>query len=259
MEDANVFCSPTRRHPIMRAAMLPSNETAVSPRAAIHRADDLRGPAGPLEALFTEGAPSAQYAVVVSHPHPLFGGTMHNKVVYHAAKAFTAAGLPVLRYNFRGAGRSAGTHDAGRGEAEDLLAAMDWLESATALPLLLCGFSFGAWVSLRVACAHAGRLRGIAALGLPIQAGDRAYSYPFLPGCTMPKLFVGGTRDEFGPVAQVEAVLATAAPPSQVVWVEGADHFFVRPEGPATGLAELQAALTAWLGAHFLASAGARA
>src|SRR5579875_2012672 len=149
----------------MEAAMPPAAEPQVSPRAAIHRPDDLRGPAGSLEALYTEGAADAKYAVVVSHPHPLFGGTMHNKVVYHAAKAFTAAGLPVLRYNFRGAGRSAGTHDHGRGEADDLLAAMDWLRGATGLPLLLCGFSFGAWVSLRVACAHAGRLRGIAALG----------------------------------------------------------------------------------------------
>jgi uncharacterized protein len=221
-------------------------------RLALHQPTDLRGPAGSLEALFTEGLAGAPYAVVVSHPHPLFGGTMHNKVVYHAAKAFSAAGLPVLRYNFRGAGRSAGAHDHGRGEADDLRAAMRWLATATDLPLLLCGFSFGAWVSLQVACGSPMSARGVAALGLPIRAGDRAYVYPFLRECTLPKLFVSGTADAFGPVDQVEAVVRSAAPPARLVWVDGADHFFVRNTGAATGLSELQAALTSWLAAYFL-------
>jgi uncharacterized protein len=234
--------------------------SSASPRASIVRPDDLRGPAGALESLFTAGAEDAAYAVVVSHPHPLYGGTMHNKVVYHAAKAFTAAGLPVLRYNFRGAGHSAGTHDFGRGEQDDLRAAMRWLRAVTGLPLLLCGFSFGAWVSLQVACAspagEAEAVHGLVALGLPIQAGDRAYSYPMLPHCTMPKLFASGSADAFAPAAQLASILQTAAPPSQTVWVEDADHFFTRPAahsqpGSASGLAELQAAITGWLVQHF--------
>ena len=235
--------------------MLTPEETGdASPRSAIHRPNDLQGPAGPLEALFTEGAPTAPYAVVVSHPHPLFGGTMHNKVVYHAAKAFTAAGLPVLRYNFRGAGRSAGTHDHGRGETDDLRAAMRWTAGKTGLPLLLCGFSFGAWVSLQVACTSLTSTHGVVALGLPIRAGDRAYVYPFLRACKVPKLFVSGSADAFGPVDQVEAVVAEAVPPSQLVWVDAADHFFVRPAShPA------QDAITAWLARYFLASPPAAA
>src|ERR1700712_3406270 len=98
--------------------------------------EDLRGPAGRLEALLNTGREDALYAVVVAHPHPLGGGTMHNKVVYHAAKAFSSFGLPVLRFNFRGTGLSEGAHDDGRGEVEDVRAALDWLDRTYALPIL---------------------------------------------------------------------------------------------------------------------------
>ena len=105
--------------------------------------DDLRGPAGRLEAVLNSGRDDALYAAVVAHPHPLGGGTMHNKVVYHAAKAFSSFGLPVLRFNFRGTGLSEGVHDDGRGEVDDVRAALDWMEARYGLPLLFAGFSFG--------------------------------------------------------------------------------------------------------------------
>jgi hypothetical protein len=207
--------------------------------------DDLRGPDGRLEALLNMGRPDAPYAAMVCHPHPLFGGTMHNKVVYHAMKAFQAYGLPVLRFNFRGAGLSEGTHDNGRGEVGDVRAALDWLEKEYPLPVLFAGFSFGSNVGMRACCGDE-RVKGMAALGLPVQAGGRDYHYSFLSSCAGPKLFISGDADEFGPQAAVEAVVAGAAPPAKLVMIPGADHFF------AGKLEQMQAALTAWLEANFL-------
>src|SRR5205807_9013985 len=86
---------------------------------------------------------------LVCHPHPLYGGTMHNKVVFHAMKTLNSLGFPVLRFNFRGAGLSEGRHDRGRGEVEDVRAALSWLDSEFHLPMLFCGFSFGAATGLR--------------------------------------------------------------------------------------------------------------
>jgi alpha/beta superfamily hydrolase len=207
--------------------------------------DDLRGPDGRLEALLNMGRPDAPYAAIVCHPHPLFGGTMHNKVVYHAMKAFQAYGLPVLRFNFRGAGLSEGAHDNGRGEVGDVRAALDWLEQEYHLPVLFSGFSFGSNVGMRACCGDE-RVKGMVALGLPVQAGGRDYHYSFLSTCSRPKLFISGTADEFGPQAAVEAVVASAAPPATLVMVPGADHFF------AGKLEQMQRALTAWLEANFL-------
>src|SRR5258707_8168839 len=113
----------------------------------------LEGSAGRLEALLWTPPATAHppLAAVVCHPHPLFGGTMHNKVVYQTAKSLDALGIPVLRFNFRGAGLSAGVHDRGLGEPGDGRAALDFLASEfPVFPLLLAGFSFGAWVGLRV-------------------------------------------------------------------------------------------------------------
>jgi alpha/beta superfamily hydrolase len=207
--------------------------------------DDLRGPAGRLEALLNGGVPAAPYAALVCHPHPLFGGTLHNKVVYHAMKTMQSFGLPVLRFNFRGAGLSEGTHDNGHGEKDDLRAALDWLEREYHLPMLFAGFSFGSSVGLRACCGDP-RVRGMAALGLPVNAGGREYHYRFLKDCIQPKLFVSGTQDQFGPQAEVEAVVASAAPPAELVFVEGADHFF------AGKLDAMQRALSAWIDTHFL-------
>ena len=216
-----------------------------TPAPLLRSVDNLRGPAGRIEALLNAGQPEAPYAAVVCHPHPLFGGTMHNKVVYHAMKALQAYGLPVLRFNFRGAGLSEGTHDNGHGERDDLRAALDWLQQEYGRPILFAGFSFGASVGLRVCCGDP-RVKGIAALGLPVRAGGREYHYSFLAGCLQPKLFISGTNDEYGPQAEVEAAVATAAPPAKLVMVPGADHFF------AGKLEPVQRALSEWLEAHFL-------
>ena len=112
----------------------------------------LNGPAGRLEAILNRGSADAQYAAVVCHPHPMFGGTMHNKVVFHAMKALNHFGFPVLRFNFRGAGLSEGVHAEGDGERDDVRAALDWLAKEYRLPIIFAGFSFGAAVGMRVAC-----------------------------------------------------------------------------------------------------------
>ena len=206
----------------------------------IRSVDDLNGPAGRLEALLNEGREDAPCAALVCHPHPVYGGTMHNKVVYHAMKAFQAHGLPVLRFNFRGAGLSEGEHDHGHGEQDDVKAALDWLQREYRLPLLFAGFSFGSSVGLRACCGDE-RVKGLAALGLPVQAGGRAYHYGFLASCTQPKIFISGANDEFGPQALVEAAVA-AAPPAELIFVPDADHFF------AGKLDQMQQPLAAWVG-----------
>jgi alpha/beta superfamily hydrolase len=171
----------------------------------------------------------------------MFGGTMHNKVVYHAMKAFQAHGLPVLRFNFRGAGLSEGEHDRGHGEQDDVKAALDWLQREYGLPLLFAGFSFGSSVGLRACCGDE-RVKGMAALGLPVHAGGRAYHYSFLASCTQPKIFISGANDEFGPQAEVEAAVAAAAPPAELIFIPEADHFF------AGKLEQMQQPLIAWVG-----------
>jgi alpha/beta superfamily hydrolase len=206
---------------------------------------DLHGPAGRLETLLNTGKPSAPYSVLVCHPHPLGGGTMHNKVVYHTMKAFQGLGLPVLRFNFRGTGLSEGEHDHGRGEQDDVRAALDWLENQLHLPILFAGFSFGSYVGMRVCCSDA-RVKGAVVMGLPVHAEGRDYEFKFLSGCRIPKLFISGTRDQYGPMAQVESVVANAAPPAQLVWVDGADHFFVGR------LDEVQRAIAGWCNVNFL-------
>src|SRR5271170_3211541 len=149
---------------------------------SIRAIDNLHGPAGQLEALLNAGRPDAEFAALVCHPHPLFGGTMHNKVVYHATKALSSFGLPVLRFNFRGTGLSAGVHDNGRGERDDVRAAVDWLDRECHLPILFAGFSFGAHVGLRSCCGDE-RVKGLIALGVPVHAEGRDYRYDFLSGC----------------------------------------------------------------------------
>ena len=206
--------------------------------------ENLRGPEGRLEALLNTGSPDAPYAALVCHPHPLGGGTMHNKVVYHAMKTFQGFGLSVLRFNFRGTGLSEGEHDHGRGEQDDVRAALDWLDSEFHLPILFAGFSFGSYVGMSVCCADS-RVKGLVALGLPVHAEGRDYRYEFLSGCGKPKLFISGTRDQYGPQAKVEEVKASAASPKEIVWIEGADHFF------AGKLDHVQHAIREWCVAQF--------
>jgi len=183
----------------------------------------LPGPAGKLEALWEQPVSARTDLVgLVCHPHPLFGGTLHNKVVHHTARALQELGLAVLRFNFRGAGASQGAHDQGRGEADDVRAALAWLEEKTpGAEVVLAGFSFGAWVGLRVGCEDQ-RVKALVGIGLPANNSDFSY----LDSCAKPKLFVQGSRDQYGSRESVEAALARAPEPKKLVWVEGADHFF---------------------------------
>lgn len=201
----------------------------------------LEGPAGQLEAiLWTPSAPARHrppLAAVVCHPHPLFGGTMHNKVVYQAAKSLDALGLPVLRFNFRGAGLSAGKHDRGAGEQGDVRAASDFLATQfPGVPLLVAGFSFGAWVGLRVGCEET-RVSDLIGLGIPVNSSDFSY----LRKCKKPKLFVHGSQDQYGAMEKVKRLVASLPGENHLVGVEGVDHFF------AGKLNQLDAAITNWL------------
>lgn len=198
--------------------------THTTPNASI-RSFFLEGPAGRLEAILNAGAPDARFCAVVCHPHPLFGGTMHNKVVYNAMKALNGFGSPVLRFNFRGTELSEGEHDYGQGERDDVYTALSWLKQEFSLPILFAGFSFGAAVGLRAACPDPS-VRGLISMGTPVAAEGRSYSYEFLNDCTKPKLFVSGDRDQYGPVEKLYAVTTAAAEPKRVVLIHGADHFF---------------------------------
>jgi uncharacterized protein len=204
----------------------------------------LPGPAGKLEALLNQGQPDATHAALVCHPHPMYGGTMHNKVVYHAMKALNAFGFPVLRFNFRNAGLSEGRHDQGKGEVEDVRAALDWLDAEYHLPMLFCGFSFGAATGLRAACPDQ-RVVGLISLGTPVSAEGRLYTYKFLETCTRPKLFISGSRDQYGPQENLRQLFAIPPEPKELILIEGADHFF---EGH---LAAMQSAIQAWVGRFF--------
>ena len=213
----------------------------------IRSVDDLHGPAGRLEALLNAGRDDAPYSALVCHPHPAGGGTMHNKVVYHAMKALSSFGLPVLRFNFRGVGLSDGEHDHGHGEQNDVRAALSWLEHNFARPILFAGFSFGSQVGLRACCGDV-RVKGLIGLGLPVHAAGRDYSYSFLPKCVAPKLFLSGDYDEFGPRDLLSEVWERAPEPKRLVWVEGADHFFQGTrESPGSKLLLMQMGMRGWL------------
>lgn len=206
----------------------------------------LEGPAGRLEALLNAGADGATHSAVVCHPHPLFGGTLHNKVVFHTMKALNSFGFPVLRFNFRGAGLSHGEHDQGSGEVDDVRTALDWLEAEFHLPLVFAGFSFGAAVGLRAACPDT-RVKAVIGVGTPVVpvASDaelpRTYSFDFLRNCAKPKLFVSGARDQFGPRTNLEALVGSLPEPKKLVVINGADHFF---EGR---LRELRETIEGWV------------
>jgi alpha/beta superfamily hydrolase len=196
----------------------------------------LDGPAGKLEALLEEPeAADPRAAALVCHPHPLFGGTMHNKVVYRVARALRNSGYVVLRFHFRGVGKSEGRHDRGVGEIEDARVALDWLRHRyLGLPYTLAGFSFGARVALTLGCGLPDAARLIS-LGFPAKR-DPAGS---LAQCTVPKIFIQSTHDEYGPPPEMEAFYAQVAEPKRLIWVEAEDHFF------AGGLDELERQIAA--------------
>lgn len=183
------------------------------------------GPAGRLEALLEEpeqGEPT--HAALVCHPHPLFGGTMHNKVVYRLARAFRSQGAVVLRFNFRGVNLSEGEHDQGVGEIEDARTALAVLRDRyPELPFSLAGFSFGSRVALKLACKTEGLnpLRVVAA-GFPTQRE----TFQYLAHCGIPKYFIHSTIDEFGPKEKLEAAFEWFAEPKSLRFIEAKDHFF---------------------------------
>jgi uncharacterized protein len=213
--------------------------------------DDLRGPAGRLEALLNTGRDDAPYSALVCHPHPSGGGTMHNKVVYHAMKTLSSLGMSVLRFNFRGVGLSEGEHANGPGERDDTRAALDWLDHTFQRPILFAGFSFGSHVGLHACCGDP-RVRGLIALGLPVTAAGRNYSYDFLAQCPQPKLFLSGDHDQFAPVQELEAVWSQVPEPKRTRIIAGAGHFFQgTPESPTPKLGDMQSEIRGWLSDTF--------
>src|SRR5256714_430099 len=212
-----------------------------APSSSTIRSFFLNGPAGRLEALLNAGATDATHAALVCHPHPSFGGTLHNKVVFHAMKALHSFGFPVLRFNFRGTGLSQGEHDHGRGEIDDVRTALEWLDRQFHFPLIFAGFSFGAAVGLNAACAD-DRVKALIGLGTPVAPVDeRSYDLNFLLSCDKPKLFVSGSRDQFGPRAKLEQLVSSLPEPKKLVIIESADHFF---EGR---IKEMRDAIEGWI------------
>ena len=185
----------------------------------------IAGPDGRLEALLEEpeeGEP--RYAALVCHPHPLYGGTMHNKVVYRMARGLRKSGAVVLRFNFRGVNLSEGVHAHGVGEIEDARSALDFLrERYPELPWMLGGFSFGSRVALRLGCSLSPAPQRILACGFPTKGQDTR----FLTECGVPKVFIQSVHDEFGPRLDLEAVYPRFAGPKEIHWIEARDHFFV--------------------------------
>ena len=220
----------------------------VSPpgRSHVQQVEDLFGPAGRLEALLNTGAPEAPFSAVLCHPYPPAGGTMHTKVVYHAMKVLSALGIPVLRFNFRGVGLSSGSFDHGKGEQDDVRAALHWLDRAYHRPLLFAGFSFGSYVGLRACCSDT-RIIGRIALGLPVHAAGRDYTYNFLGSCPGPLLAVSGSEDEFCPPEILRRTIGTD-PGRTTVLIPGADHFFQgTPGSPESKLTAMQQTIQQWI------------
>ena len=193
-------------------------------------------PHGQLEAIVKEPRGSIRGAALVLHPHPLFGGTMHNKVVFRAAAALNDAGLLTLRINFRGVGQSTGEHDEGRGERDDARAGLDYLaQNYPGEEITLCGFSFGARVGLEVGVADQ-RVRRLISIGTPVDK----YDFGFLEESSKPILIVHGDRDEFGDVERLRELAAKIKGRLQLVIIKGAGHFF------DDHLDEWKAAITEW-------------
>ena len=194
---------------------------------------------GQLEAILKEprqGSPKG--VALVLHPHPLGGGTMHNKVAFRAAAALNDAGLTVLRINFRGVGQSTGEHDDGRGERDDVRAGLDYLAGQyPGQRITVCGFSFGARVGLEVGI-HDPRVAYLIGIGTPLEK----YDFSFLSNCRKPLLLVHGENDEFGDVERLRKVVADLEKntPVRLVVIPGAAHFF------DNSLDELKQAITEW-------------
>jgi alpha/beta superfamily hydrolase len=181
---------------------------------------DLYSSAGRLEALYRE-LQDPDGVAVVCHPHPLGGGTLHNKVVFRAARGLEAANVATLRFNFRGTGASAGKHDEGEGEQDDFTAALSWImKKHPGKTVFAGGFSFGSWVASRVACEMP-EVDAIFMIGTPVNK----YDFGYLRHCEKPMLFLHGTQDEHGDVNKLETLVPQVRNAESVI-VTGADHFF---------------------------------
>ena len=208
---------------------------------------EIAGPAGPLEALLEEPAAGSgvnrdgllergrgealRAAVVLGHPHPQYGGTMHTKAVFQSAKALARIGCAVLRFNFRGVGRSTGTFDAGPGEQDDFRAALDFLhEKYPGAPVWAAGMSFGSWIALSVG-ADDPRVSTLIGISMPLSR----YDFTPVAQTSKPKFFIQAERDEICPLKDAREFYARAAEPKELVIIDGADHVF---DGKASEVAE---------------------
>jgi hypothetical protein len=181
---------------------------------------DLYGKAGRLEALYRE-LQDPKGVAVVSHPLPTHGGTLHNKIVFRAARGLENANVATLRFNFRGVGASAGTFDGGEGEQDDFLTALEWMmKKHPGVKVFAGGFSFGAWVASRAAC-EVEAVDALFLIGTPVNK----YDFGYLRFCEKPMLFIHGTQDEHGDVSKLEKLVQNVRNAESVI-VTGADHFF---------------------------------
>jgi uncharacterized protein len=209
---------------------------------------DLRGPEGMLEALLDDPVqpdrrtrPKA--AVVFAHPHPQFGGTMHTKAVYQGAKGLARAGCAVMRFNFRGVGRSHGTFDRGDGELEDFRAALDYMAARYPdTPLWAAGFSFGAWVALETG-ADDERVTALIGIAPPVASSGSGMedTFPRTLASTKPKFFVQGEADEICPLEGMWAFYGRLQEPKELVVIDAADHLF---DGKTTDVGDALEELT---------------
>ena len=198
---------------------------------------------GRLEAILKEPRElPAKGVALVLHPHPLGGGTMHNKVVFRAAAGLNDAGLTTLRINFRGVGQSSGVHDFGNGEVEDVKAGLDYLaQNYPDQSITVCGFSFGARMGMEIG-SNDERVKLLISIGTPLSK----YDFDFLKDCRKPLLLVHGDRDEFGDVEELRALVNRISDtvPIKLVVISGTGHFF---EGH---LDELKTAIYDWVSAQ---------
>jgi uncharacterized protein len=179
------------------------------------------GPVGLLEALWKEPPVPRRGAAVVAHPHPLYGGTMHNKVVFRVCRALSEAGYGVLRFNFRGVGASAGAYDQGRGEGDDFRAALDEAQRRNGSPIVAAGFSFGSVVALAVGAADP-RVPWLIGAGVPRAIGEIDFRTP----SEKPAFFISGSEDIYGPPNEIRPLLSSRFPKGTFSVIEDADHFF---------------------------------
>jgi alpha/beta superfamily hydrolase len=196
-------------------------------------------PQGHLEGILKpeEAGSVPHYVSIICHPHPLGGGTMHNKVVFKVSQTLQRMNIPALRFNFRGVGHSSGTYDEGQGEMDDVRHALEFMSRRyPGVPAIIAGFSFGAFVGIRVAATD-DRVQAMIGLGVPA----RLLGSETLQGCYKPKLFIHGTHDEIAPYDQAARWFELVPPPKSMIAVPGADHFF------QNRLDEVQAIITGFI------------